>query len=247
MSITASSLTRRSFSLLPALATPIVLKVLLDVLLISESQFIRLLGLSDVRLPLFFFSPYTRETYRYTPLLALLLTPNGWLHPSFGKYLFALCDIVNGIIIYRLLKTEILPRTCPPASSAVPQKSSSSRMETDRVATLLSAVHLLNPLVFSISTRGSSEAVLSLFVLGTLHAALKERWDLCAVLLGLSTHWKIYPLIYGVGCLGVVGGRGVGRVGVEELLRSIVNRKTMRFLVVSAGTFIVLCAGCYAM
>jgi phosphatidylinositol glycan class M len=117
-------------------------------------------------------------------------------------------------------------------------------METERQATLLSAVHLLNPLVFSISTRGSSEAVLSLFVLSTLYAALKEKWDLCAALLGLSTHWKIYPLVYGVSCLGVVSGRGIGCAG---MFKSIVNVKTMRFIFVSAGTFFVLGAGCYAL
>jgi phosphatidylinositol glycan class M len=192
-------------------------------------------GLLNVSLRSLFFSPYTRETYRYTPLLALLLTPNGWLHPSFGKYLFALCDVLNGIMIYRLLKTEILPKT---RRTAWP---------VDRLATVLSAVHLLNPLVFSISTRGSSEAVLSLFVLGTLYAALKERWDLCAVLLGLSTHWKIYPVIYGVGCLGAVGGCGAGRMGIREWFGGVVNRKTVTFGVVSAGTFLVLGLGCYAL
>jgi phosphatidylinositol glycan class M len=101
--------------------------------------------------------------------------------------------------------------------------------------------------VFSISTRGSSEAVLSFFILSTLYAALKEKWDLCAAFLGLSTHWKIYPLIYGVSCLGAVSGRGMGCAGVKELLRSIVNLKTVRFVLVSAGTFFFLGAGCYAL
>ncbi|KAF8197534.1 glycosyltransferase family 50 protein [Pholiota molesta] len=174
-------------------------------------------------------SPYTRETYRYTPLLALLLTPNGWLHPSFGKYLFALCDLINGILIYQLLKTDILPLTL--ASTGTSEKKgadehTSDAKEIERKATIYSAVHLLNPLVFSISTRGSSESVLSLF----------GRWDLSAVLLGLSTHWKIYPIIYGVGCLGCV----------NDYVRSIVNLKTLRFASISAGTFILLGVGCYA-
>jgi len=216
-----------------------VVRVHLGAHSMSESEFYCLISL-ETFLYGYYFSPYTRETYRYTPLLALLLTPNGWLHPSFGKYLFSLCDILNGILIYQLLKTEILPRT----SSLKP--SSSGGMDIDRLATLLSAVHLLNPLVFSISTRGSSEALLSLFVLSTLYAALKEKWDLCATFLGLSTHWKIYPLIYGVSCLGAVSGRGIGCAGVRELVAFVVNRKTVRFVLVSVGTFFLLSAGCYA-
>lgn len=192
-------------------------------------------------------SPYTRETYRYTPLLAALLTPNKWLHSSFGKYLFALCDILNGILIYQLLKTEILPRIVP-TSSSQHRKPHPSETETERLSTLLSAVHMLNPLVFSISTRGSSEAILSLFVLGTLYAALKANWDLCAVLLGLSTHWKIYPVVYGVGCLGVVGSQSnkTGRRGLAEVFKTIFHWKAIRFAIVSAGTFFLLGAGCYA-
>jgi len=155
-----------------------------------------------------------------------MLTPNSWLHPSFGKYIFALCDIVNGILIYRLLKSNILK----------------NNDATERLATIYSAVHLLNPLVFSISTRGSSESVLSSFILLTLYAALKGHWDLSAILLGLSTHWKIYPVIYGVGCLGVVG-EGIGK----SHLHTFVNTKSIRFAVISAGTFVLLGIGCYGM
>ncbi|KAF7291013.1 GPI mannosyltransferase 1 [Mycena chlorophos] len=160
--------------------------------------------------------PYERETYRYTPLLALLLTPNEWLHPSFGKYLFSACDILGGVLIYDLLVSCVRPVSTPAA------------------ATLYSSLHLLNPLVFTISTRGSSEAVLSLFVLLTLHAALKSRWTLAAVFLGLSAHWKIYPVIYGVACLGIVGGP------------RLINWKSVRFTLLSASTFFALGAVCYA-
>lgn len=194
------------------------------------------------------FSPYKRETYRYTPLLAVLLIPNLWLHPSFGKYIFALCDLVNGILIYQLLRSEILNTKTASNRTSNPQKNGQvDGLPTERLATIYSAVHLLNPLVFSISTRGSSESVLSLFVLLTLYASLKGRWDTAAILLGLSTHWKIYPVIYGVGCLGVIGGSAREGKNSKEYLRTIVNQKTIRFTVISAGTFLLLGASCYAM
>ncbi|KAF8077581.1 glycosyltransferase family 50 protein [Lyophyllum atratum] len=201
--------------------------------------------------------PYTRETYRYTPLLALLLAPNVWLHPSFGKYVFAACDIINGILIYRLLISDILPslpkvkkaKHGPSSDDSASAKAWATKQEHEALATLYSSIHLLNPLVFSISTRGSSESVLALFVLLTLYAALKGRWDAAAVVLGLSTHWKIYPVIYGVACLGVIGSTEVkettGRGGWRAYLRSLVNWKTARFGLLSAGTFFLLSGGCY--
>ena len=199
-------------------------------------------------------SPYTRATYRYTPLLAVLLAPNEWLHPSFGKFLFAAADIVAGVLMYNLLISIILPSTFRTPHKNAGEKSSSGaadakdREETlRRRATFLVSLHLLSPLVFTISTRGSSESVLSLFVLATLYYALKGNWDVSAALLGLSTHWKIYPFIYGVACLGVITREHTRAGGLTGYLRSIVNRRTIRFGLISGLTFLGLGAAMYAM
>ncbi|KAI8989678.1 glycosyltransferase family 50 protein [Trametes punicea] len=198
-------------------------------------------------------SPYTRATYRYTPLLAVLLTPNDWLHPSFGKILFAGCDILAGLLMYELLVSIILPNAQRSKPQSEAQKDgkgatapASGADSTRRLATFLVSLHLLNPLVFTISTRGSSESVLSLFVLATLYYALKQRWDISAMFLGLSTHWKIYPFIYGVACLGVIGRQGREGTGVTVFTRSIVNQQTIRFALISTTTFLALGAAMYA-
>ncbi|KAH8116876.1 glycosyltransferase family 50 protein [Phellopilus nigrolimitatus] len=120
---------------------------------IAQGSLGKLLGFGD---------PYYRETYRYTPLLALIMTPNIFLHSTFGKYLFAACDILVGILLYRLLRSTVLPGLTPSAPGAA----------HERQATLYAALHLLNPMVFSISTRGSSESTLGALVIGTLYFAM---------------------------------------------------------------------------
>ncbi|TFY57199.1 hypothetical protein EVG20_g8637 [Dentipellis fragilis] len=208
--------------------------------------------------------PYTRETYRYTPLLALLLAPNEWIHGSFGKYLFAGCDILAGVLMHKLL---VSPMTHPPkvperrspkaqcADGSDPADNARNRPAADaeaiaRRATILASVHLLDPFVFSISTRGSSESVLLLLVLLTLFCALRGRWAATALLLGLSTHWKIYPVIYGAACVGVIGSEGDSGVEIEQdqgrwtaarrYFKTIVNARTAQFALLSAGTFFAL-------
>lgn len=53
-------------------------------------------------------SPFQRHTFRYSPLLALILTPNVFCHKSFGKLLFSIFDILVGILIYVIVKEEML-------------------------------------------------------------------------------------------------------------------------------------------
>ncbi|KAI1131850.1 glycosyltransferase family 50 protein [Nemania abortiva] len=124
-------------------------------------------------------SPYERETYRYTPLLAWLLYPTtlpGAFCFSLGKVLFAAADLLAGYLIIQVLRRHMgmpLGRACGFAS-----------------------IWLLNPMVATISTRGSSEGLLGVLVTALLWAVLEKRVVLSGVLLGLGVHFKIYPFIY---------------------------------------------------
>lgn len=129
-------------------------------------------------------SPYARDTYRYTPLLAWMLLPTSWSilgFFSFGKALFALSDVVAGWLVAKSL--------------VVAHKMSPER------ALKYASFWLLNPMVANISTRGSSEGLLGVLVVALLWAVLRRRVYLAGFLLGLGVHFKIYPFIYGVSIL----------------------------------------------
>lgn len=123
-------------------------------------------------------SPYDRETYRYTPLLAWMLLPTTWSNTwfSFGKAIFALGDIIAGWLIVLVLQSAV-------------------KMPIDR-ALKFASIWLLNPMVATISTRGSSEGLLGVMVIALLWATMQRRVLLAGVLLGLGVHFKIYPFIY---------------------------------------------------
>ena len=133
-------------------------------------------------------SPYERETYRYTPLLAWLLIPTAWPGPvwfAFGKILFAAADIVAGWLTLLVLRSP---------------SDGGGGMDSTR-ALKYASIWLLNPMVATISTRGSSEGLLGVMVVALVWAVLTRRIALAGALLGLAVHFKIYPFIYGISIL----------------------------------------------
>ncbi|KUI64308.1 GPI mannosyltransferase 1 [Cytospora mali] len=134
--------------------------------------------------------PYARETYRYTPLLSWMLLPTTWTarlqwlsvaYFSFGKVLFALADLVAGWLIVKVLTMS--------------QREGGGGMSAVR-ARKFAAIWLVNPMVATISTRGSSEGLLAVMVMALLYAVLLRTVTLVGILLGLGVHFKIYPFIY---------------------------------------------------
>lgn len=123
-------------------------------------------------------TPYARDTYRYTPLLAWMLIPTTWggLWFDFGKVLFALSDVLAGWLAYVVLRSKY-----------------GMSKET---ALKFSSLWLLNPMVAQISTRGSSEGLLAVMVMALMWAALQRRYVVTGIFLGVAVHFKIYPFIY---------------------------------------------------
>lgn len=158
-------------------------------------------------------SPYERATYRYTPLLAWLLLPTTWLSFSFGKVLFAVGDIVAGYLILQILKR---------------------RGVSEARAVVYSSIWLLNPMVCTISTRGSSEGLLGAMVISFVWAFYTNRYGLAGLLMGLAVHFKIYPIIYVPTILLALDK------GPRTILGQFLNRDRMVFALTSFASFTLL-------
>ena len=128
-------------------------------------------------------SPYLRRTYRYTPLLAWLLTPNHVAFHAFGKVLFVLLDVLAGWLIHEILAFKSVAK--------------STRI-------VLSSLWLYNPLTAVVSSRGNAESVMAVLVLLCVYFLMKDHVILCAVCYGMAVHVKIYPAIHSLLLLMVI-------------------------------------------
>ncbi|PTB68789.1 glycosyltransferase family 50 protein [Trichoderma citrinoviride] len=186
-------------------------------------------------------SPYARETYRYTPLLAWLLVPTAAAAPqhpffffffSFGKIVFALADLLAGWLIVRVLRKQ-------------------RGMSAER-AGAFAAIWLWNPMVATISTRGSSEGLLGVLTMALLWAVEGRRIGVAGVVLGLSVHFKIYPFIYAPAIIWWMDDEHLGKKAskppassfAEAVLR-FVSPERIKLTLISLSTFMGLNALMY--
>lgn len=176
-------------------------------------------------------SPYDRETYRYTPILAWMLLPTAW--PgwfSFGKALFATSDIVTGWLIVLVLRSH-------------------GDMPMDR-ALKFASIWLLNPMVAIISTRGSSEGLLAVMVVALLWAVMQRRIVLTGLLLGLGVHFKIYPFIYAPSIVWWLDDEHLGKPQIKtttivEKFKAMCSPERITLAVTSLATFMALNGAMY--
>jgi phosphatidylinositol glycan class M len=180
-------------------------------------------------------SPYDRDTYRYTPLLAWMLLPTTWggLWFHFGKLLFAAADVVAGYLVFSILQ-------------------SSYRLSKER-ALGFASIWLLNPMVAAISTRGSSEGLLGILAAMLLWAVLKRKVALTGVVLGFAVHFKIYPFIYASSIvwwlddehLGQPTAPTKGRNGWLGVMKRFASPERIKLALCSLGTFMGLNVAMY--
>jgi phosphatidylinositol glycan class M len=149
-------------------------------------------------------SPFLRHTYRYTPLLAIIMTPNIFLNENFGKILFILLDIICGVLITKIINKE--------------------NKNTKNVMLL---IWFFNPITINLSTRGSSDVIISFLILLTFYFILNKNLNLAAIIYGFTVHFKIYPIIYSIALY----------LYIKED-RPFFNQKSIKFGIISAVVFL---------
>ncbi|XP_074945505.1 GPI alpha-1,4-mannosyltransferase I, catalytic subunit [Phalacrocorax aristotelis] len=187
-------------------------------------------------------SPYRRATYRYTPLLAWLLTPNVCLAEAFGKLLFVAGDLAAALVAYRALRRR--------------------GVAAGQACGCCAAAWLLNPLPMAISSRGNAEALVALLVLATLYFVEGGSVAKAAVCYGLAVHLKIYPLTYALPIALHLrsrrgGGEGAAEAGCDkkakftfvrylwELFVKVLNRDVLLFGTVAGSVLAALTVAFY--
>jgi GPI mannosyltransferase 1 subunit M len=131
-------------------------------------------------------SPYRRATYRYSPLLAIILQPNVTHHEAFGKFLFIIFDILCGLLVIGINNLN--------------DDFNNNKLRTNRNLICL-CVSLFNPITMTISCRGNAESLMSFLVLLFIYFIKKECFSLAGLTLALAVHLKIYPITYGLAIL----------------------------------------------
>ncbi|KAK6349362.1 GPI mannosyltransferase 1 [Orbilia blumenaviensis] len=174
-----------------------------------------------------FSSPYLRETYRYTPLLSWLLLPTTFqpqfLWFSFGKLLFAVGDILAGYLIIQVLQIYGFTTTR---------------------AMKYASLWLLNPMVATISTRGSSEGLLGVIVIALLWSVEKRRVVLSGAILGFAVHFKIYPFIYALSIL--LWMEPPNQRDLASKIKGFITKDRLVFSITALTTFMALNIAMYA-
>ena len=138
-----------------------------------------------------FESPYERETYRYTPLLAILMIPNIKIWYPLGKFLLSTIDVGVGYLIEKLLRAQEKQLKEDRTFNEI------LKAENDEAYyNYASLFYLYNPLTIVICTRGSADCIITFLVLLSLIYLEKKKYYLSALIYGFAVHFKIYPIIY---------------------------------------------------
>lgn len=149
-------------------------------------------------------SPFARNTYRYTPLLAYIVIPNLIIHSAFGKIIFSLIDVLVGILIKKLVlneNEETFVTNFNAVSRGKHQKPIKLPQKYEKWADWSALIWLYNPLTMVIATRGNGDSLSSLLVLLSIYFLLHpqkkaSQFIIAGIFHGLAIHIRLYPIVF---------------------------------------------------
>lgn len=163
-----------------------------------------------------------------------MLAPNVYFIKEFGKIIFILLDIVAGYLMFRLVLLK--------------QQRCHGNVDY-RAALSYTACFLLNPLVFNVSSRGSSDIIIIVMVLAMLFAFENGAISIGSILFGLAVHFRIYPVVYAPALFIYLTDPALVRHQLFSFdmfsKRFSFSWSVARMVVLSFGTFCLLTWGCF--
>ncbi|XP_047509249.1 GPI mannosyltransferase 1 [Pieris napi] len=181
-------------------------------------------------------SPYKRHTYRYSPMIAILLTPNVFLNLNFGKLLFCVFDIFCSYAIKQLIEKQL-----------------GSNSNASKIAVHCSLFWLYNPMSIAISTRGNADSmpcffiIISLLFLQTDLVLGSLKYVLSGMFLGLSIHLRLYPIAFTFPMYLSLGEYKITRkTNIKDgIIQLIPNKKQLILAFSCVLTFAAITGGMY--
>lgn len=115
--------------------------------------------------------PFSRATFRYTPILSFALCFDDAYSIPFGKLIFAAMDI--GVYTLQSIISPVTENSYQ-----------------------LAFFWILNPFVIAISTRGNADSLVCFCILLCMFFLIKRKPFLAGIFYGLSVHIKLFPILY---------------------------------------------------
>lgn len=179
-------------------------------------------------------SPYKCHTYRYSPIIAFLMIPNVIFSNIFGKLIFCFCDLLVTIAVRRFVELQLAGL----AKVGI----------IANIAKLSCLFWLYNPMSIAISTRGNADSFPSIFIILSLlflhsNCNWNTKYIMSGVLLGVSIHLRIYPLVFSFPMYLSLGCYNKIRRGTrikDALLAFIPNRSQISLFLSCVTTLSVL-------
>ena len=154
--------------------------------------------------------PYKRETYRYSPILAIMMIPNLYIHYEISKVVMSIIDVWIGKLIEDLLTL---------------QEAKDIKLKDKYDYRFISLFDLFNHLPVYISTRGSSDCIITFLVMLTIILIEMNQTIPAGIIYGLSVHLKIYPIIYFPSLYLYIGYKNLNKIDSEKKIEGTILSK----------------------